>query len=250
MSEIPNESVKGDVPGKDDIAKGKLPTAPLENETSTLAVNAEAMQEADDPHEAFDAGPRWFYYFAVAALVVGGFYLGRHMGDFSNAVHIGFIDTTSVAMQAETQPKAKNEVSGPAVFTSRCATCHQPNGQGVPGAFPPLTGSPYVLGEPEILVRIILHGLQGPLEVEGQQYNGVMPAWASQLKDAEIAAVATHVRNSLGDNKADPIDEALVTKVRQETQGRDQPYTAESLKGSAEAGEKPDESSQGGEAKQ
>ena len=244
MSEMPQnpgqEVPEPGIPGKD-----KLPVTPVENETSTLAVHEEVMQEADDPHEAFDAGPRWFYYFAVAALVVGGFYLGRHMGDFSNAVHIGFIDSTSLGMQAETAPKAGNQVSGSAIFTSRCATCHQPDGKGVPGAFPPLTGSSYVLGAPEILVRILLHGLQGPLEVEGQQYNGVMPAWATQLKDAEIAAVATHVRNSLGDNKADAVDEALVAKVRQDTQAQDQPYTAETLKGQAGGGQKDDEAPTG-----
>lgn len=227
-----------DHPAQGVTGEEHLPVTPVENETSTLAVHEEVMREADDPHEAFDAGPRWFYYFAVAALVVGGFYLGRHMGDFSNAVHIGFIDSTSLGMRAETALKAGNQVSGSAIFTSRCATCHQPDGKGVPGAFPPLTGSPFVIGEPEVLVRILLHGLQGPLEVEGQKYNGVMPAWATQLKDGEIAAVATHVRNSLGDNKADAVDEALVARVRQETQGQDQPYTAETLKAEA-GGDKP-----------
>jgi mono/diheme cytochrome c family protein len=215
---------------QDNVSEGNLPVTPVENETSTLAVHEEAMMEVDDPHEAFDAGPRWFYYFAVAALVIGGFYLGRHMGDFSNAVHIGFVDTTSLGIQAETRSQTDQQVSGSAIFTSRCATCHQPDGRGVSGAFPPLTGSSYVTGDPEILIRILLHGLEGPLEVEGQQYNGVMPAWGNQLKDAEIAAVATHIRNGLGDNKAEAIKTELVTQVRQQTQGQDKPWTAETLR--------------------
>ncbi len=58
----------------------------------------------------------------------------------------------------------------------------------LPGVFPPLVGSEWVTGPPETLVRIILNGLQGPIEVAGQTYNGAMPAWAQQLSGQEIAA--------------------------------------------------------------
>lgn len=75
---------------------------------------------------------------------------------------------------------------------AQCAGCHQQNGQGVPGAFPPLAGHAPALynaeGGPTYLVNVLLYGLQGQIQVEGQTYNGVMPAW-QQLTDAQIAAV-------------------------------------------------------------
>ena len=84
---------------------------------------------------------------------------------------------------------------------AQCAGCHGQQGQGVPGAFPPLAEHMPVLynadGGREYLVSVMLYGLQGQIEVEGQTYNGVMPAWP-QLSDAEIAAVLNHELTSWG----------------------------------------------------
>ena len=86
-----------------------------------------------------------------------------------------------------------------------------------------------MLGEPEVLVKILLYGLTGEVEVEGTRYNGVMPAWGSQLNDDEIAAVATHVRTSLGSNKAAVVAPDLVARLRQENSQRTTPWTAQEL---------------------
>ena len=101
-------------------------------------------------------------------------------------------------------------------------------GLGLPGAFPPLAGSEYVLGEEERVVRIVLHGLGGPVTVQGQTYNGAMPAWADQLSDAEIAAVLTYVRTSWG-NRAEAITAERVARERAATAGRTAPWTAGEL---------------------
>lgn len=92
-------------------------------------------------------------------------------------------------------PSAKAD--GAAVFAGNCAACHQATGQGLPGVFPPLAGSEWVLAKKEIPVQILLHGLGGPMTVKGASYAGVMPAFA-QLKDAEIAAVLSHIRKTWG----------------------------------------------------
>ena len=63
------------------------------------------------------------------------------------------------------------------------------------------------------IVRIILHGVTGPVEVQGQTFEGLMPPWGPTLKDAEIAAVATYVRRAWG-NKAAPVTTARVTAIR------------------------------------
>lgn len=91
--------------------------------------------------------------------------------------------------------EAAAEADGESVYAANCAACHQANGQGVPGAFPPLAGNLVELvgleGGREYLIHAVLHGVQGEMEVGGQSYDGVMPAWG-QLSDAEIAAVLHH----------------------------------------------------------
>jgi mono/diheme cytochrome c family protein len=98
-------------------------------------------------------------------------------------------------------------------FKRICAACHQAEGQGVPGAFPPLAGSSYLAGaKKDVLVGHILDGLQGPLSVNGESFNGVMPPMGF-LTDEEIAAALTYVRASWG-NGLDAITTADVARVR------------------------------------
>lgn len=117
---------------------------------------------------------------------------------------------------------------GKQIFATTCATCHQVSGEGVEGTYPPLAGSEWVTGDDAKLVRIILHGLTGPVEVEGQTYAGVMPPWGGVLKDPEVAAVATYIRNAWG-NKAAPVAAAKVTSIRAATTSRKTPWTAAEL---------------------
>ena len=110
---------------------------------------------------------------------------------------------------------------------SNCMSCHQANGRGLPPVYPPLRGSEIVLGDPTTLVKILLHGLEGKLTVDGQTYNQVMPA-APVKGDDEIAAVLTYVRSAWG-NSAAAVDPALVAKVREETKGRNRSFTTSEL---------------------
>ena len=99
--------------------------------------------------------------------------------------------------------------AGEAVFTTNCVSCHQATGQGIPGAFPPLVGhAPEVAnaeGGHEYMEKLLLYGLQGEINVSGQTYNGVMPAW-SQLSDDDIANVLNYVLSSWGNADAMPAD--------------------------------------------
>lgn len=207
------------------------------NEVSALDLHEQVMKETDEPFENMFIGPKWFYLLVVVALVTSAFYMGRHMGRLDTASHIGFLQKQNAAQgqskSGENTPgetKQVASVSGGTIFSSRCVSCHQADGKGVPGAFPPLVDASYVLGEPEILARIILQGLQGEIEVSGQKYNGIMPPWASQLNDEEIAAVINYIRNELGTNKAPTIDANLVKKVRDDTNDRQTPWTVDELK--------------------
>lgn len=102
---------------------------------------------------------------------------------------------------------------GQAAFESTCATCHQASGLGIPGNFPPLAGSEWVLGKPDIPIAIVLRGLQGALKVRGNSYSNTMPPHRDLLKDEQIAAILTYVRSSWG-NSAGPVTAAQVAGVR------------------------------------
>jgi mono/diheme cytochrome c family protein len=104
--------------------------------------------------------------------------------------------------------------SGGKVYSTNCSSCHQPNGQGVSGTFPPLAGNPVVTGDPTKVIRIVKYGLNGQIQVKGQTYNGMMPAWGQQLSNSDIAAVITYVRSSWG-NSASAVTTSQVSAVSQ-----------------------------------
>jgi mono/diheme cytochrome c family protein len=113
----------------------------------------------------------------------------------------------------------------------RCAVCHQMAGQGVPGTFPPLAGSEWATAANAALpIRVVLHGLQGPITVKGQKVNGTMPAFGTgqPMNDADVAAVLTYVRSSWG-NRAGAVTAADVAKERAATASHAAPFTAAEL---------------------
>ena len=102
---------------------------------------------------------------------------------------------------------------GKALYTAHCLVCHQVTGGGVPGLNPPLKGTEYVIGPKARLVGILLNGSNKGLEIEGVSYANAMPGFA-MLSDAELALVATYVRNSFG-NSAGPVTESEVAEIRE-----------------------------------
>lgn len=111
-----------------------------------------------------------------------------------------------------------------------CGTCHQPDGKGLEASgFPPLSG-PWVTGSDERLIKIALKGLLGPIEVNGKKYPGQVPMtpFAGLLKDDEVAAVLTYVRNSFG-NKGAAISPEKVKQVRAATEAKKDFYSPEQL---------------------
>jgi mono/diheme cytochrome c family protein/glucose/arabinose dehydrogenase len=131
--------------------------------------------------------------------------------------------------------------AGRELFTQLCAPCHQPHGGGLANVAPPVNGSEWVAGPPERLVRVVLHGLFGPLEVGGTRWNHHMPGFkdVGLIDDRAVAAVLTYVRRAW-DNAADPVEPALVAKVRAATVDRHLPWTVEELLGVAPSGREPE----------
>jgi putative membrane-bound dehydrogenase-like protein len=138
------------------------------------------------------------------------------------------------ATKVDTEPITRKHTPDPAVharglqtYTQTCIACHGPEGNGVPLAFPPLDGSSRLTGTPAIPTRIVLHGLEGPLEVESGKFNNIM-APLGNLTDIQIADVLTFTRQSWS-NDAAPVTAESVKNVRAKHKDRSTPWKAEDV---------------------
>jgi nitrite reductase (NO-forming) len=105
----------------------------------------------------------------------------------------------SKAIPEKPAANKKDRISrGKDVYDGNCAACHQPNGGGIPSAFPPLAKSDYLEKSKEEVIRAVTRGLSGKLIVNGKEYNGVMPKW--DLSDEDVANVLTYIYNSWGNS--------------------------------------------------
>lgn len=105
------------------------------------------------------------------------------------------VDSNSPLVHAAEASQAA--VDGETLYQQNCAACHQPDGKGLKGAFPPLAESDYIAEDPQRLLEATVKGLSGPLLVNGETYNATMPAM-SYLTDAELTAILNYIRNSWG----------------------------------------------------
>ena len=101
--------------------------------------------------------------------------------------------------------------AGKQIYSQTCFACHQGEGQGIAGAFPPLAKSDYLNADVDRAIGIVLHGKTGEITVNGEKYNSVMTA--QTLTDEEVANVMTYVYNSWGNNKTE-VTPVMVTKVK------------------------------------
>lgn len=124
--------------------------------------------------------------------------------------------------------QGSSSVDGEQLYLSRCMSCHQVDGNGIPGVFPPLNEIDWVTGDKGRLIRIVLDGAVGEYDIGGVIYSGAMPPWKSFLNDQEMAAMLTYIR-SAWDNDASRVTEDEVRLVREASNGRNQAWTAEEL---------------------
>jgi len=194
-------------------------------------VHGAILREKDDPRDGYEPIPLWLVSAFMALVFWAGAYLAFNSGGFQSDVYNPTqVSWTGGGGAAKGPPDPM--VVGKRLFTANCVACHQATGQGVAGQFPTLVGSEWVLSGDwhgdNHLVQILLHGLQGPIQVKGSTYNGAMPPW-KQLKDEQIAMILTYIRNEWG-NSAPPITAEQVAKVREETAAQTEPYTQNQLK--------------------
>lgn len=138
---------------------------------------------------------------------VDSVYLGDKVASMAS------VTTAAASDAAGTLTPAQQFDAGKSLFSGTCSVCHQDNGAGLAGVFPPLAKSDYMAAaSDEQLVGILLNGLTGPIKVNGQDYNSVMPPM-SQLTDDEVANILTYVKGSW-DNGGGSVSKETVAKVR------------------------------------
>jgi len=201
-------------------------------------VHAAIQREKREPRVGLEPLSIWLIAVYGLAIFAGGAYLGRYSGNFSgDSLDIAYIPPKKAGpggppggeQQAELSPRDR----GKKVFAANCQTCHQANGQGIPGQYPPLAGSEFTTGGSRRPAMIVMKGLQGPVKVKGQQYgSAVMQPWES-LGDQKVADVLTYERSEWG-NTASPVTKEQIAALRKELASHPASFTEPDILGVAD----------------
>ena len=197
------------------------------SEIEKTDLNDPLSRENEEPRENSSPMPVFILFIFAALCFWGGVYLVEHDGGFSKNAYTFDYNPDAKVVPVEIDLFAR----GQKIYNAQCIACHQTSGQGVAGAFPPLVGSEWVLGHKEILARILINGLNGPIEVLGNTYNGNMPAFGPSglnLKPLDIASVLTYIRQEWENEGSDFAVETMETYMAQYS-ARTTPWTAEEV---------------------
>lgn len=196
------------------------------SDDSIQQVHAQLLSTKPEKTDGYSKLPLVLLGLMCSAIFSGSIYLAHYSLRFDPLVyseHANRAKPGAVKVVALTRAQM-----GKKVFDTTCIACHQANGLGVPGQYPSLVGSEWVLGGEERAIRIVLHGLNGPITVKGVDFNNVMAPLGGALKDDQIANALSYVRASWG-NAAPEVQPETVAKVRADTAGRTTFWTAVEL---------------------
>jgi mono/diheme cytochrome c family protein len=124
-------------------------------------------------------------------------------------------------------PEARQLAMGQRVYRQQCVTCHQAGGRGIDGIYPTLHQTKWTEGDAGRLIRLVLHGMEGPLQIKGASYDQRMQP-LPYLTDEQVAAVLTYVRQDFGNN-APAVSPEEVAAVRAATSEREGPWNPDVL---------------------
>lgn len=194
--------------------------------TEVVEMHAPIYREMAEPRDGYEPVPLWLMFFCFALTGFGGWYLGNFSGGFDPNAYDETAGARGAATVAATPTPVDPMVLGKRVYNN-CMACHQADGAGVAGNYPPLDGSSWATGRPDVFAALLLHGLEGPIEVKGVTYDNVMPPW-DHLSDEQLAAVMTFVRRSWS-NRASEVSPGLVAAVRERVGDRRNPWRVAEL---------------------
>lgn len=195
----------------DDVVEGKVPV--LINAYGGATEPYWEPSRAETPTPI----PTWAWVLLLSIIGWSLFYLAQQWnppGNFADSPTYSFYSEEGLQIKKQASSASKSTANiGATLYRTSCASCHQANGEGLGGAFPPLAGDPVVTAEdPTRHIQIVLWGVQGK-KIDGKTYSAAMPGWAEQLSDKEVAAIINHERTSWG-NDAPTITAKDVAAIR------------------------------------
>jgi putative membrane-bound dehydrogenase-like protein len=212
---------------------------PILQEAASLALRRQGLTLFSADFTAFKPEPPVTWYDKdVIAILEGIAYGGnrQELIDFAPKAPAGLKPHVDRILSADPKIKRKpvvvprEHLPGRDAYMKACIECHQSDGTGMPGTFPPLVESEWVKGNPQTLIRILLGGVSGPIEVKGEAYNGVMPGH-SHVSDEEIAHIASFVRFAFGGLRESMLQPAAVKALRPDVEKRNfTPWTVKELR--------------------
>lgn len=164
-----------------------------------------------EPTKGFLQAPLIFVFVFGCLIFICSIQLAHTTNDFQLHPPIEVVDLSPE--EKETLRIDKKLKSGENVFKARCASCHQANGLGITGQYPPLAGSKWTTTDPGLITNIILKGLKGEIIVKGEKYgtSAAINMAAVPIDDREIANVVTYVRQSWGNESSEVFEEDVAT---------------------------------------
>jgi len=205
------------------------------SDESIQKVHAKLISEKPEPTEGFKKTPLFLLGFVSTMIFVTSIYVVHYRAGFSPMVYDERFDPKAATAGGSKELTPEQVIAaGKKSYLQVCATCHQATGTGVAGTYPPLAASEWVVGNEERLIRVLLHGLNGPIEVEGKAYSGAMPAFGKvtgggyNWNEEKISQVLTYIRQEWG-NKAASITKDKVTEVLSAEKARSKPWTSGEL---------------------
>jgi mono/diheme cytochrome c family protein len=184
-----------------------------------------------EPTATHSTVPVWIFALTLALLFLGGIYFDQYSGWFDANVYGPYVSANEVELYQPKSGAAALLAQGRGLYEKNCGICHQPDGMGKPGLFPPLAGSEWVNAKGiNRLAQIPLEGLTGTIEVKGQQmtFPAGMVAIGAVLSDNDLAAVLSYIRGSWG-NKAEPVDADDLKAIRAKIGAHPQPVSPDQL---------------------
>lgn len=205
---------------------------PGASDESLLSAHEAELAPKGDDGGTYRMAPLILLFVFSGLIFYAGTYLNEYAGGYSATV---FDEHGSVASETAAAPKMDPLVLGQRSYEQTCIACHQLTGQGIEGIYPPLVASDWVTGSPDRVIRVLLHGLKGPITVNGKQYGAAaMPPFGRvagggyNWNEERIAAVLTYIRQSWG-NAADAITPEQVAAVLAQEGTNRKEWTAEEL---------------------
>lgn len=211
----PQPSAKADAPISEDTqyVSSAVPR------TVVSASRAAVPEVGGEPMASRAAVPVLFIALLGVMIFFADMFIVEHGGQLDAKVYQPYKDMAEVSRLNPVDPIVEQLNKGRQIYATACSGCHQNDGGGSASVnAPPLAGSEWVLAnDPSRIIRIVLHGLAGPIEVKGKAYGlGAMLPFKDVLSDEQIALALSFVRNSWG-NKAPAVEAEQVKKARAET---------------------------------